>query len=98
MAQFPILQAQLQRFEELERLLADPEVLADTQKQLAFQREYGGLAKVAKSVKEFNRLVEAAEATKKLVDEEKDPEMKALAQAELEEILPQKQTLETELE
>lgn len=98
MAQFPILQAQLKRFEELEKLLADPEVLADTQKQLSYQKEYGGLGKVARLVKQYNEFVSAIESSTKLINEEKDPEMRELAQAELDEVLPQKQALETELE
>lgn len=98
MAQFPILQAQLKRFEELERLLADPEVIADTQKMLSYQKEHGGLAKVARLVKQFNDLTEAVESSQKMVDDEKDPDMRELAQAELNELLPQKQALETELE
>lgn len=98
MAQFPVLQAQLKRFEELERLLADPEVIADTQKMLSYQKEHGGLAKVARLVKQFNELTEAVESSQKMVDDEKDPDMRELAQAELNELLPQKQALETELE
>lgn len=98
MAQFPILQAQLKRFEELERLLADPEVIADTQKMLSYQKEHGGLAKVARLVKQFNDLTEAVESSQKMVDDEKDPDMRELAQAELNGLLPQKQALETELE
>ena len=43
---FPSLQAKLARYEELEQMLADPEVLADTVRMVASQREYGGLAKV----------------------------------------------------
>lgn len=98
MAQFPILQAQLKRYEELERALADPEVLADTQKLLSYQKEHGGLAKVARSVKQYNELVAAVESSQKMLVEEKDPEMREMAQAELDEILPQKKALETELE
>lgn len=98
MAQFPSLQAQLARYEEIERMLADPEVLTDTQKMVALQREHGGLGKVAKTVRQFNEYVGALENSQKLLDEEKDPEMRELAQAELDEILPKKQALETELE
>ena len=36
---FPVLQAKLERFEELERLLQDPEVLAKTSQMLEIQRE-----------------------------------------------------------
>ena len=90
--------SKLKRYEELERLLADADVIADTQKLLSYQKEHGGLGKVAKVVKQFNDLVAAVESSQQMLNEEKDPEMRAMAQAELDEVLPQKKALETELE
>jgi len=81
---FPTLQAKLARYEELELLLSDPEVLADTQRMVAFQREYGGLAKVALPVREFNELEENIETARELIAEEEDADSKAYAQEELE--------------
>ncbi|MDB5390368.1 MAG: peptide chain release factor 1 [Planctomycetaceae bacterium] len=98
MAQFPILQAKLKRFEEIERMLVDPEILADSQKSMALQKEHGGLGKVARSVKQFNDLTEAVENAKTLLNEESDPEMREMAQSELNELLPKHKVLETELE
>ena len=71
---FPTLQAKLARYEELELLLSDPEVLADTSRMVAFQREYGGLAKVALPVREFNSLEENIETARELIAEEEDAE------------------------
>ena len=50
---FPSLQTKLARYEELEKLLVDPDVLSDTNRMGAFQREYGSLAKGALPVREF---------------------------------------------
>ena len=65
---FPSLETKLERYEELEALLQDPEVLADTQKMLALNREHGGLSKVALSVRSYHQLNDDIEG--KLNDDE----------------------------
>jgi peptide chain release factor 1 len=95
---FPSLQTKLQRFEELEKQLQDPEVLTDSNRLMQVQREYGGLAKVAFKVREFNRLESELATTSEMAAEESDPETKAYAQAEVEKIQAQKTLLQTELE
>jgi len=47
------LDAKLARFEELERLLADPAVLADSQRLSSVAREHGGLARVVRRYQAF---------------------------------------------
>jgi len=95
---FPSLQAKLARYEELELLLSDPEVLADTNRMVAFQREYGGLAKVALPVREFNSLEENIETARELIAEEEEEESKAYAQEELEALQAERDSKLTALE
>jgi peptide chain release factor 1 len=95
---FPSLETKLKRYEELELQLQDPEVLANITKLLAVQREYGGLGKVAKSVREFHSLEEEIETARMMVKEETEPESKQYAQTELDQMLEQMETLEVELE
>ncbi len=95
---FPSLQLKLKRFEELERQLQDPDVLSDTTKLIAVQREYGGLAKVAKAVREFNVLEGDIETAQAMVAEETDADSKAYAQAELDELQQRFSVIQTELE
>jgi len=95
---FPSLEAKLKRFEELEQQLQDPEVLANIHKLLTVQREYGGLAKVAKSVREYHSLEEDIEAARMMVDEETDADAKEYAQTELQNLLKRMGALEVELE
>ena len=80
---FPTLQATLQRYEDLERMLQDPEVLADTQKMLELQREHGGLGKVALAVRKFNQLEAEIASTKQLAESGEDEETREYAAAEL---------------
>ena len=95
---FPTLQVKLQRYEELERLLQDPEVLADTSKMLEFQREHGGLSKVALTIKEFNQLESDVAAIREMVETAEDNETREYAQAELTDLQARYDTLRTELE
>ncbi len=95
---FPSLQAKLKRYEELEKQLEDPEVLAEITKMLAIQREYGGLAKVAKPVREYNELEQNIATAREMIQEEQDADDKAYAEAELAELLEKQEALSAELE
>ena len=95
---FPSLQAKLARYEELEKLLVDPDVLSDTNRMVAFQREYGSLAKVALPVREFNELEGNIATARELIEEEEDAELKAYAQDELDTLLGDRGTKLTALE
>ena len=83
---FPTLQVKLQRYEELERMLQDPIVLADTAKMLECQREHGGLGKVARSIREFNELESDLAAANEMIQSATDNETREYAQAEAKEI------------
>jgi peptide chain release factor 1 len=92
------LELKLQRFEELERQLQDPEVIADTNRMVGLQREYGGLAKVANSVRAHHRLEADIDAARRMIEEESDAESKAYAETELAELLEKRDLSQAELE
>jgi peptide chain release factor 1 len=95
---FPSLETKLRRFEELESQLQDPAVLADTHRLLAVQREYGGLTKVARVVREYHQRQADIEAARLMLREETDPSAREYAQQELDELVEKQKALETELE
>ncbi|MBD3674836.1 MAG: peptide chain release factor 1 [Planctomycetaceae bacterium] len=95
---FPSLEIKLKRYEELELLLQDPAVMADVDRMLEIQREYGGLQKIALQVREFHELEENITAAKEMLDEESDPETREYAQAELNELTQKKNELKETLE
>jgi peptide chain release factor 1 len=95
---FPSLQAKLSRFEELEKQLQDPAVLADTNRLTQIQREYGGLAKIANKVREFNKLEVDTAAARQMAAEESDAELKEYAEAETVKLAQRLSELQTELE
>lgn len=97
-AVFPTLQSKLARFEELERSLQEPAVLSDSNLLQQVQREYGGLAKVALKVREFNRLEHDVADAHRMAEGESDAELKAYAQDEARGLENRRAALQTELE
>jgi peptide chain release factor 1 len=76
------LDEKLRRFEELEKLLTDPEVLADPARASAIYREHGSLSKLATKYRRFRELnTQIREAMEMAAGA--DPEMRELAEAEL---------------
>ena len=79
------LEAKLARFEELERAMVDPAVLAEPQKLAAVAREHGTLAKLARKYRGFVGL-ERQIAELEEMRRGSDQELKELAEAELPEV------------
>lgn len=95
---FPSLEAKLKRYEELEMQLQNPAIISDPNKFVPLQREHGGLAKIAKAVRLFHKLVEEIETAETIVKEEKEVDTKEYAQEELNELQARMATLKEELE
>lgn len=95
---FPSLESKLARFEELERLLQEPDVASDVERLVAIQREYGGLRKVAESVRKYHRLSEDIEAAEMMLEEEQDAESRNYAETELNSMRGDFEELSRELE
>jgi peptide chain release factor 1 len=76
------LEAKLSRFEDLERAMVDPTVLADPQRLAAVAREHGSLARLALRYRAFVDL-ERQIAEHEEMSRDPDADVKALAEAEL---------------
>jgi peptide chain release factor 1 len=90
------LDTQLRRFEELERQMSDPAVLAEGSKLAAVAREHGSLAKVATKYRRFKGLVDEVAELKRM-SEQGSPDEKELAAAELPEARRKREELWSEL-
>ncbi len=91
-----MLEKTLARFEELERCLADPEVLSDPSRMAAAAREHGGLARLARKYRRFKQLTDEIEDARQLAESD-DPEISELAEAELPELKAKRETIWREL-
>ncbi|MCC6127156.1 MAG: peptide chain release factor 1 [Pirellulales bacterium] len=90
------LDEKLQRFEELERLIVDPAVLADSQRLSAIYREHGTLAKLATKYRHFKKLNEQIREALEMI-EGSDSEMRELAEAELPHLKEEREKIWIEL-
>jgi len=77
-----ILEEKLRRFEELEKLLADPAVLADSARLAVVAREHGALNKVASKYRRFKQLNDQIREAREMAEGD-DPELRQLAESEL---------------
>ncbi len=72
-----------QKFEELNRLLADPEVLANPSTYQKHAKKHRELAEIVERFREYKDLLQGIEGTKSLLHSESDPEMRKMAEEEL---------------
>ena len=95
-AMHEMLEEKLARFEELERLMVDPEILADSAKLVDVVREHGSIAKLATCYRKFRNLNnQISEANEMIAGS--DPEMRELAEMELPELKAAREKLWEEL-
>lgn len=91
-----LLDNKLARFEQLERDLVDQEVLTDSNRLAATAREHGSLAKLAGKYRGFRSLCEQIAETREITKSD-DADMRELAEAELPDLVEQRECLWDEL-
>jgi len=91
-----MLEEKLNRFEELEQMMADPEVLTDSKRMAAAAREHGSLAKIAIRYRRFRHLIQEIADLMEMAKSE-DPEEREMAEAELPEMKVQREAAWDEL-
>ena len=74
------------RFDDLDRLMADPDVVADYERLNELAQERSDLEELVETFRRFQRIEQQIAENKLLVDDDSDPEMQALAEMELEEL------------
>ena len=78
------LETLVERFEELQALLSEPEIIADQNKFRALSKEYSQLEEVVKGFKDYQQCQEDLETAREMLAED-DPEMKEMAELEVKE-------------
>jgi len=85
------------RYKEIEQQLSDPEVIKKQNLYRELAKEESELSKVVAAFRRYKKILANIEGAHLLLQEESDPEMKELAQAELEELEADKESLEEEI-
>ena len=92
------LEAVVDKYEELTRLLSDPTVVSDHQKYQKYSKERSEIEDVVAKYREYHSVLREIEESRELgMDKKADPEMREMAEAELKELLPRRGQLEQEL-
>jgi peptide chain release factor 1 len=87
----------LARYEELERQMADPALIADRARYTQSAKEYGALAKTVKPYLEFRKLTEQIAEAEALA-RETDADLRRYAEEELSQLRGRAQSLQSRLE
>ncbi len=86
-----------QRYDEIERLMADPEISTDYARVQNLAKEHASLKQVAGLASQYREVAEAIEETTALARDESDRDMAALAREEVAELRERRTALEDEL-
>jgi len=86
-----------ERYEELERLLADPEVAADYNRVREYARERAEIAELVEVSREFRSVHQELDDTRSMLDDELDDEMRALVKGEIERLEARESELQQKL-
>ena len=85
------------RFEEISQLIVQPDIVTDMQKFGELNKEYKDLEKIVIKYKEFSNARSNLGNAKEVLANEKDPDFREMAKAEIDELEPKIKSLEENL-
>src|SRR5881296_3739471 len=85
------------RYEELTHALASPEIISDSSKYQKAAKAHSEIAPVVEKYREYKDLKKGIAESKAVLADEKDPEMRAYAQEELDKLEPRVAGIEEDL-
>ncbi|PCH98206.1 MAG: peptide chain release factor 1 [Bacteroidetes bacterium] len=83
-----------ERWEEVKNLIADPEVISDMKKYIRLSKEFKELEMIVQEYEIYKLLISNIDASKDIMSGDEDPELKAMAKEELEELTTKKAEME----
>ncbi|ALJ30737.1 peptide chain release factor 1 [Apilactobacillus kunkeei] len=94
---FEKLQSVVDRYDELNELISDPEVIADTKRFMELSKEEGSLREVVAAYNKYKDIVSQLEDDKAMLAEKLDDDMNEMVKSEIGELEPQKAELEEQI-
>ncbi|MBT3242805.1 MAG: peptide chain release factor 1 [Bacteroidetes bacterium] len=85
------------RFEEVGRLITDPDVINDMKRYIKLNKEYKLLEPIVEAYNEYDNVISNISSTKALLEKEKDAEMREMAKAELDELIQRRNEMDEEI-
>ena len=90
------LESKLKRFEDLEHLMSQPEIMAESHKMAAYAREHGSLARLATKFRAYKKMSDEIHGLTEMANSS-DPDERTMAQEELDSLRKQREALWDEL-
>ena len=91
------LEGVAKRFEEVSELINMPDIISDMKRYVKLNKEYKELKKVYDAFLKYRDVINNLESTKKLLDNEKDEEMREMAKEELDMLHTLKSEMDEEI-
>ena len=85
------------RYQEIENLMAEPEVATDLQRLIPLGKEHASLEAVVKSYSEYQQMLRALEEAREMANEREEPDLVDLAKEEIAKLEQKRASLEEEL-
>ena len=95
---FDKLQAVADRYDELNELISDPEVIADTARFMKLSKEEGSLRETVEKYNEYKQVTQTIKDDEEMLREIDDPDLTAMTKDEIASSKERQATLEKELE
>ena len=81
---FDQLETLLERYQELQELMSDPEVINDTKRYMAYSKEEADMRDVVAAFKRYKELKQSISDSDEILRETDDAEMQSMAKDEME--------------
>ncbi|MEN8263976.1 MAG: peptide chain release factor 1 [Nitrospirota bacterium] len=85
------------KYEELTKILSDPEIFSDYTKSQKYSKEQADLEEIVEKIREYKNLLSGISEAEEIMSSEEDDGLKELAEVELEELREKKPETEDEL-
>ncbi|WP_066188116.1 MULTISPECIES: peptide chain release factor 1 [Gracilibacillus] len=85
------------RYDKLNELLSDPEVINDTKKLREYSKEQSDLQEVTTTYREYKEVTQQLSEAKEMLEEDLDDEMREMAKVEINELSKHQQELEEQM-
>ncbi|MEN3245635.1 peptide chain release factor 1 [Fructilactobacillus sanfranciscensis] len=94
---FDKLQSVSDRYEEVNELISDPEVISDTKRFMKLSKEEGNLRETVETYKKYREVTESLNDDQEMLKEKLDDDMNEMVKAEISDLEEQKTELEEKL-
>lgn len=85
------------RYEEVGKLIVDPDIISDMKRYVKLTKEYKDLQPLVKAFKDLKNTIENITSSKEIIKTETDPEFKDMAKMELDDLQKREEELREEI-